>query len=275
MVVKPSSSHNTLCISGWKEVSLVDVIGNVSFTIWTCHCNFRCPWCGNFHIARGYGCKRVTIEEIVRRLKEVEKVIDYLHVTGGEPTLQSKPLEELFRVVINEASISNSIDTNGSDPNSLERLIPYIDHIAIDIKAPLSDPYKYSLSIGLPLRRAVEMIPRIIRSIELASKVRLAEFRTTLVPGIISDMDIVKIGRELESILGNRAEEAIFVVQQYIPYDQVPDEVLRSMPRAPPEKVREIAETLTDILSMKVFYRTIEWGTRRASGNVVAWQLLQ
>lgn len=250
-----------LYISGWKEISLVDVLGSISFTLWTSFCNFKCPWCGNSHVVRGYNRKKVSINIILKRVNEVKNFLDYFHTTGGEPTLQYKALLNLFKKIKKETSLPISLDTNGSNPHLLKKLLPFLHHIAIDVKAPLSDLYKYSLSIGLPMKQTANFIPKIVESIKLALKVPFVEFRTTLIPGLISENDVIKIGKELEEICENK--KAVFVVQQYIPYEHVMDDKFRSIHRTEPERVRAIAESLSGDVSFKVYYRTIEEGTKR------------
>lgn len=252
---------NFLYVSGWKEISLVDVLGSISFTLWTSFCNLKCPWCGNSHVARGYDRKKVYVNTIFKRINEVKDFLDYFHVTGGEPTLQHKALLKLFKMIREETSLSISLDTNGSNPHLLEKLLPFLDHIAMDIKAPFSDMYKYSLSIGLSAKLTAGLIPRILESIKLALKVPFVEFRTTLIPGLISEHDVIKIGRELEKVC--KGKEVVFVIQQYIPYEHVMDAQLRSFHRTEPERVKAMAKSLSENVSLKVYYRTIEEGTRR------------
>ena len=81
-------TYSKVKISGWIETSLVDVIGHISFSVWFSYCNFRCPWCQNRPVVMGEKVLEVDVNKLVEIIKEYEWLADFLHVTGGEPTLQ-------------------------------------------------------------------------------------------------------------------------------------------------------------------------------------------
>jgi 7-carboxy-7-deazaguanine synthase len=55
-------------------------------------------------------------------------------ITGGEPLLQSSFLAELLATARPELPVL--LETNGSYPNRLEEVLPYIDIVSMDIKLP-------------------------------------------------------------------------------------------------------------------------------------------
>ncbi|WP_010479463.1 anaerobic ribonucleoside-triphosphate reductase activating protein [Thermococcus zilligii] len=123
--------------SGWKSVSMVDVHGKVTFTLWLCGCNLRCPFCHNWRIAEGLDCFPLDGEKLLGELESSAFLVDYFHVTGGEPLMQWRELGALLA----EAKILGvpvSLNTNLTLVNPLERLLKadLVDHIATDIKAP-------------------------------------------------------------------------------------------------------------------------------------------
>ncbi|MEM4913375.1 MAG: anaerobic ribonucleoside-triphosphate reductase activating protein, partial [Desulfurococcaceae archaeon] len=73
-----------LVIAGWKSVSLVDVYGYTSFTIWTCGCNLKCPFCHNWRLADNDPsvCYAVDVEKLIEECTASRLLVDYLHVTG-------------------------------------------------------------------------------------------------------------------------------------------------------------------------------------------------
>jgi len=251
-------------IGGWKENSLVDVLESVSFTLWTSYCNFNCPWCSNYGLAKGLEKRRVSIAEILEALRRNSDFIDYFHVTGGEPTLQHKPLKLMFKHVKETLGLKNSLDTNGSNPSILKDLIEYLDHVAIDVKAPLSQPVKYAKATGLPLKLVEYFLPRIRESIEIsAARSLFLELRTTMVPGIVDALDVVRIAEELKSVITNSRARVVFVVQQFIPYETIFSRDFRLKPRTEPRIVRETARKISEVLPAEIYYRTLEDGTEK------------
>jgi len=139
----------------------------------------------------------VSIADIIGALERNTDFIDYFHVTGGEPTLQPKPLRAMFQYIAKNLEVKNSLDTNGSNPRVIKRLARYLDHVAIDIKAPLSQPNKYSMVIGLPLKAALEAIMKVKNCILFSCReVPFLELRTTVVPGMLDIRDVIEIAIE-------------------------------------------------------------------------------
>ncbi|AEH25407.1 anaerobic ribonucleoside-triphosphate reductase activating protein [Pyrococcus yayanosii] len=132
--------------SGWKSVSMVDVRGKVTFTLWLCGCNLRCPFCHNWRIAEGLDCFPLDREALLGELESSSFLIDYFHVTGGEPLIQWWELSSLFAGV-KLLDVPISLNTNLTLVKPLEKLlnVGLVDHIATDLKAP---PELYGLPTG-------------------------------------------------------------------------------------------------------------------------------
>lgn len=254
-------------IAGWREISLVDVLEHVSFTIWLPFCNFLCPWCNNSGIARGLEKRAVETDDILEAVKRAAPFVDYLHVTGGEPTLQAMALKQLFRMIKEEIGLPISLDTNASVPEMLKELIGIVDHIAVDVKAPLSDPELYSKVTGLAPRIGILMLSKIEGGLKIASQARFMELRTTMVPGLIGLEEIERIAQSIKKHLQGEGRRA-YVVQQFIPYETIADPELRNSSRTPPELVKKAAERAYRILKVETYYRTLEWGTRRVGREI-------
>ena len=253
-------------MGGWRDVALVDVVGHVSFTLWLSGCNFKCPWCANYEIALGLRGFPMSVSEVVELLVSAKPYVDYLHVTGGEPLLQKKPLEKLLLRVRRELGLKLSVDTNGSLPEALRKLVPYLHHVAIDLKAPLENEKLLAKVIGVEERLAEEFADKISESLAIAARsVPFLELRTTLVPNLISRNEVVEIARLVSGIAERAAGRVIYVVQQFIPYEGVRGAYSRE--RATPARyVEECAKEAANLLrSVEVYYRTLEEGIKRVS----------
>ena len=122
-------------------------------------------------------------KEFFSFLKEKIDLIEGLVICGGEPTLQ-KDLESFVKK-IKKMDYSVKLDTNGSNPKMLKRLIDknLIDYVAMDIKLP-KERYK-------ELFLKIEDIEKSINILK-QDKVDY-EFRTTVVPTVLKKEDILKI----------------------------------------------------------------------------------
>ncbi len=252
-------------IAGWKDLSLVDVIDHTSFTVWFSGCNFRCPWCSNTRIADGLDYRVVKVGEIVDAIKEEGGFAEYLHVTGGEPTLQPDALKALFKLNRSETDLLNSLSTNGSMPEVIRELCVggLLDHIAIDFKAPARGDV-YGRVIGL--ENAEQLVHRVLDSIRISCKyVRFIEIRTTFVPILLGREDVLEISDTLREVCRGFSGRLVYVVQQYIPYETVREELYRKQPRTNPEILLEIAREVHKRSGIETYVRALELGTVRIS----------
>jgi len=149
--------------AGWKPISLVDVKGKVTFTLWLCGCNLRCPFCHNWKLADNLGevCSELNIDKMREELLSARRFIDFFHVTGGEPLLQVTELVELFKQVHGEG-IKISLNSNLTLPWQLEKVLPFISHIATDLKPPSFYGYDDEVSSVI--------LSNFLKSLDLLSK---------------------------------------------------------------------------------------------------------
>ncbi len=174
---------------GLQKHSLIDYPGKISCVFFVSGCNFDCPYCHNPDLVQGCGQNRqttLTEEEAYRFLEERQGFLDGVVISGGEPTLR----EELPSVCrkIHDLGFTVKLDTNGSRPDVLRRLIreELVDYIAMDIK---TDPERYDSHIA----RGVH--PDVIRSsirIIMDSSTPY-EFRTTCVNPMVDSETIDNI----------------------------------------------------------------------------------
>jgi len=258
----------TLWVGGWKDISLVDVLESVSFTLWTSFCNLRCPWCANSRLAQGQERRLVKVSEIASEVERAAPFIEYFHVTGGEPTLQYKALITLYKAVRERTRLMLSLDTNATIPRALEHILRSVrvEHIAVDLKAPLSDPGKYAVASGLSAAMGERIVRMVMSSLEvLLGSVEFLELRTTLVPGLLGVEDIVRVAEDVAQ-LARGSGRLVYVVQQFIPYEGVLPEY-RSVKATPEDLVAEAARRAAEALEgvAEVWYRTLEGGSRRVA----------
>lgn len=178
-------------IKGFLRNSFVDWDGKITSVIFLPGCTFRCGYCYNRSMVMEPE-KIVTIDfnDIKDHLEKNKGFIDGVVITGGEPTFHSD-LPELVDM-IKSLGYPVKLDTNGSNPDMLEKIISgkMVDYIAMDIKAPLE---RYSEVAGV-----VVNTDNIKRSIELIRNSGIDyEFRTTIIPSIHGESEIEKIADEI------------------------------------------------------------------------------
>lgn len=188
-------------IRGINASSFIDYPGKISFVIFTGGCNFLCPYCHNGDLV-----KRETMvyneEEVIAMLKERQTFITAVTITGGEPTIHGNNLIALIKR-IKELGFKIKLDTNGSNPNILEKIIDQnlVDYLAMDIKNTFS---KYNLTTGVNID-----VSKIQKSINLIENSQIDYMlRTT----INKEMHTFE---DLEEICSYLKKKDNFVIQSY------------------------------------------------------------
>jgi len=219
-----------MLIKGFQRLSLIDYPGKLCSIIFVAGCNFRCPYCYNVELVENPGkLKTITEEEIIDFMKTREGLLDGVCITGGEPTIQ-KGLEG-FAKKIKDIGFLVKIDTNGSNPKVLKKLIEkkLVDYIAMDVKAPL-EKYEKIIKGKIDLEKIQE-------SIDLIRKSYIDyEFRTTVVPKFFDEKDALAIGKWLK---GSKN----YYIQQFRTGKTLDAKLKNEKPYAP-ERLEKFAEIL-------------------------------
>jgi len=137
-------------IKGFKGVSLVDYPGKICSVVFVYKCNFRCPYCFNIDLVlpeRYRQLKDFSEDWILAEIKKRENFIKGVVITGGEPTLWKEKLILFLNKIKSETKLDIKVDTNGSFPEVLKKIIDekLVDFVAIDFK---TSPEKYALVNG-------------------------------------------------------------------------------------------------------------------------------
>ncbi len=178
---------------GLQKLTLLDYPGNMAATVFTGGCNFRCPFCHNRSLVfLNENDSEIANEDIFDFLKNRNKVLDGVCITGGEPLLHKGIRAFIERV--RDLGLKVKLDTNGSNFTALKQLVDdgLIDYVAMDIK---NSKEKYAMTIGLENYDLSEIEKSV--SYLLEDHVDY-EFRTTVVKEFHEVSDLEKIGRWIQ-----------------------------------------------------------------------------
>lgn len=116
------------------KFTTLDYPHHLASIFWFAKCNMACSYCYNPQIVRDTGT--ISLETALEFLQSRQGRLDSVVLSGGECTLY--PHLERFCEAIKALDYKIKIDTNGSNPELLTRLIEkeLVDYIALDYKAP-------------------------------------------------------------------------------------------------------------------------------------------
>jgi pyruvate formate lyase activating enzyme len=173
-------------VGGLQKLSLIDYPGKTCAVIFTQGCNFRCVYCHNPELVYPdrFSCP-IPFERIHEFLEANAGLLEGVVFSGGEPTMQKDIVEKIREVC--SIGYPVKLDTNGSNPDILASALPYLDYVAMDIKAPAGDKYAHVCGVQVNDNDICTSI-RLIK----ASGIR-HEFRTTFEKNLLKNTDIAEI----------------------------------------------------------------------------------
>ena len=191
-------------IGGFIDISTKDIPYKSAMVIFTVGCNFKCEFCHNKYLLQLNVGRDYKINELIDKIG-TNLLVSGISITGGEPTLQ-KDLLELCEE-IQKTGRYLSIDTNGSNPDIIKKIAPYINRVALDLKGP-PDPEKLEIITGVKVD--LDTIKDTIEFLNTQQNIDF-EIRTTYVANLLNFHDIENIMNFLKMMgfSGN------FVLQQY------------------------------------------------------------
>ncbi len=245
-------------IGGFVDISTKDIPSRASMVIFTVGCNFKCEFCHNKYLLQSNMGKELSIDNLLNKVK-TNLLINAVSITGGEPTLQLDLLE-LCRELKNN-SYYTSVDTNGSNPDIIRNLLPFIDRIALDLKSPLNER-RFQLITNTNVD--ISSIQNTIQLVNSFKKVQF-EIRTTYVENLLLEEDIRSILDKLRDLpfRGN------YVLQQY-QYSEGVGEAYQEMFKKPEHStLLKILSSYKDLaLPFEIFLRDEIVGYERLKNAV-------
>lgn len=216
-------------VAGFIKNSFVDYPGNIAAVIFVPGCNMDCWYCHNRQLWTKENL--LDLKEIDAFLEKHKGFIDGVVISGGEPTLQKDIKDYILR--IKDMGYRVKLDTNGLKPDVVDTLMPDIDFIAMDIKAP---PGAYSQVVSFAMDESpiwqcadlimngyvdyelrttfmpllsVEDIEQIVQRIQGAKKYALQQYRKTDFVGIKPGPHSASVLRVAADIAGKYVQKVI------------------------------------------------------------------
>lgn len=238
-----------LDFAGIVHSSTIDYPGKMCAVVYLAGCDFRCPFCHNKDLVTKQICHEVDVSTVIEPLSN-NFLIEGVCITGGEPLMQEETIK-LIAGLRKNTPLMIKLDTNGSYPERLERVLPALSFVSMDIKAPFE---KYSKAIGVD---ATYIISNVQKSLGILKKCKfMKEARTTIVPGLNdTEEDIVEIAKIVAEYGFN-----IYSLQQFRPKNTL-DPQYENIDSPSVDKMRSLAKLAKSHLpNVRVRVATLEHG---------------
>lgn len=181
----------SLAIAGITPFSTVDWPGKLACVAFLAGCPWRCPYCQN-HEIQAIEAARTDAAELFAFLESRRGLLDGVVFSGGEPLVQEDVVEAARRA--REMGFEVGLHTCGAYPDRLREILPHLDWVGLDVKAPW-DSYDATTLPGVEGAKTGELARESLEAI-LEAGVDM-EARTTWHPALLTPEDIATIGRDL------------------------------------------------------------------------------
>lgn len=178
-------------IGGLVSFTTIDFPERLSAVVFCQGCPNRCPFCHNPELQSADKKGDIPWNSVLDLLTQRKNLLDGVVFSGGEPLLQPD-LDVSIRQV-KELGYAVALHTSGVLPDALQKVLPDVEWIGLDIKSDFS---KYAAASGTS--ENLNAGQNVLKSLDLilASGIDF-EVRTTTDPRIVSKEDILNLAEFL------------------------------------------------------------------------------
>lgn len=180
-----------LRVGGLTPFTTIDFPGKLGAVVFVQGCPWRCGYCHNPHLQPRAAAPALTWPAVLDWLARRVGLLDGVVFSGGEPTADPE-LGSALRDV-RRLGFAVGLHSAGTHPRRLQALLPSIDWVGLDVKAPLDTAAAYARITGVP--GSAGAVSGCVQAV-LASGVAY-EVRTTIHPSWLDDLALLRLGRDL------------------------------------------------------------------------------
>jgi pyruvate formate lyase activating enzyme len=177
-----------LRVGGLTPLSTTDWPGMLTAVVFCQGCPWRCGYCHNPDLIPSRGENEIPWENVLAFLRRRQGLLDGVVFSGGEPTLQPA-LADAMREV-RALGFKVGLHTGGMVPQRLAAVLPLVDWVGLDVKAPFADYPRITGVAGSGLRARAGLQKLLASGVE-------HEIRTTVHPAQLTDADLVELAHDL------------------------------------------------------------------------------
>ncbi|MGE5626703.1 MAG: AmmeMemoRadiSam system radical SAM enzyme [Solirubrobacterales bacterium] len=181
-------------------------------------CNFKCPFCQNYSIARleleEVEAVYISSEELVNRaLSLKDKGNIGIAYTYNEPTVWYEYILDTAKLAVRKGLV-NVLVTNGYiSPEPLKELLPYIHAMNIDLKGYTSEYYRDIVKGNLEAVKS---------TIEISSKQCHVEITTLIVPELNDSPEVIE---EMAKWISSLSPDIPLHLSRFFPRFEMADKI--------------------------------------------------
>ncbi|RBP13166.1 pyruvate formate lyase activating enzyme [Roseiarcus fermentans] len=180
-----------LRVGGLARFSSCDWPGRLVATVFLQGCSWRCRYCHNPHLLPTQSGNEMSWRDVLAFLDTRRRLLDGVVFSGGEPTVQAALLEAVRAV--RELGFEVGLHTSGAAPHRLASLLPLLDWVGFDVKAPFGEYERITGVAGSGEAAAASL------SLLIGSGVA-CDLRTTRHPALLDEGALARLSADLAEL---------------------------------------------------------------------------
>ena len=125
-----------ITIGGVETFSTVDFPNKMAAVVFMQGCPWLCPFCHNKALQEIGAESSFIWEKFFEFLQSRKGILDAVVFSGGEPLVQDELKDQIEEV--KSLGYKIGLHTGGYRPEALAKVLPLVDWVGFDIKAPLN-----------------------------------------------------------------------------------------------------------------------------------------
>ena len=178
-----------LRVAGLTPLSTTDFPGQLAAVVFVQGCPWRCRYCHNPELQARLEAPAMSWPSVLDFLDRRSGLLDAVVFCGGEPTVDRHLGSAINQV--RERGFKVGLHTGGAYPDRLRALLPKIDWVGFDVKAPFAD-YARTTGVRTSGANAQESLNHLLAS------GTAYEVRTTCHPALLSSAKLSSMAASLQ-----------------------------------------------------------------------------
>lgn len=185
-----AESGKPLRLGGLTPLTTIDFPGRLAAVLYCQGCPWRCTYCHNTELLDAATPPALPWPDALAFLHRRRGLLDGVVFSGGEPTLQATLADAL--AAVRALGMQTALHTAGMYPQRLAALLPQLDWVGLDIKAPAHRHDAITATPGSAGRPRQALRALADSGIDF-------ECRTTWHPGLFSASELLALADELRA----------------------------------------------------------------------------
>ena len=178
-----------LNVGGITPFTTIDFPGHLAAVLFCQGCPWRCRYCHNPHLLPMAPSGKHAWADILSWLETRKGLLEGVVLSGGEPLAQRHLIPSVAQ--LRDMGYAVALHTSGVSPRRFREVLPSIDWVGLDIKAPFDEYDAITASGAVSGEHAKEVL------VDLLASGKAHELRCTLDPDYFTPERAAKMANQL------------------------------------------------------------------------------